>query len=49
VRGPDFSYGKFFSDYHDPDTYSPKVEQERRKLAEEHPEGPIHRRLRGEE
>lgn len=51
VRGPDFSYGKFFNDGHDATAYAPKVEQERKKFAEENPrpDGPIHRRLKGEE
>lgn len=51
IRSPDFSYGKFFNDGHDPNTYTPKVEQERKESAEANPspEGPIHRRLKGEE
>lgn len=51
VHSPDFSYGKFFNDGHDPDTYTPKVEQERKKFVDEKPqsESPIHRRLKGEE
>lgn len=51
VHEADFSYGRFFNDHHDPNTYSPKVESERKRFAAENPrhEGPIHRRLKGEE
>jgi uncharacterized protein YukE len=51
VHSPDFSYAKFFNDGHDPDTYTPRVEEQRKKFAEEHPraDSPIHRRLKGEE
>lgn len=50
VHSPDFSYRHFFNDHHDPDSYSPRVEREQRRLVHANsPDGPIHRRLKGEE
>jgi hypothetical protein len=36
VTSPDFTYREFYSDYHDPSGYAPKVDAEREKYAQEH-------------
>jgi uncharacterized protein YukE len=47
VDSPDFSYDRFFNDHHAKGTYTPKVEQERKKYVDEKqdPHGVIAERL----
>ena len=47
VHSPDFSYGRFFDDHHDPTVFSPKVEQQREKEAAGKPHSLISTTLEG--
>ncbi|WP_436494714.1 hypothetical protein [Actinokineospora sp. HUAS TT18] len=53
VYSPDFSYKHFYSDHHAPETYAPRVEEQRRKLIDaknlEEPSGLIGHLLAGGE
>lgn len=46
VESPDFSYERFSNDHHNAGSYTPRVEQERKRYVEEkHPSGVIAQRL----
>jgi hypothetical protein len=48
ILGPDFRYENVANENHDPGTFGPAVERERREYVDEQPGGPISQRLAGE-